>query len=193
MKKLLLLSLIVLCLASCKSEYEKNIQKMETVIKDDFENRAFKNNFSVDFLEFKTLSYDTINQNDIDLLCCKHKMDTFYSKTEHYELLVKKLGNMVDIIYLHKSLGNNDLARIEKRRAEELSIEVKELQAFLNRLLVEAAVLKDSATNRKNPQLFFESKTYVKAIFTQNNDKTTENIVDTLFHVFDTNLKMRKF
>ena len=80
MKKYLLLALIALMAVACTSQYERNLQKMERIIKKQIEDEAFKNNMKVELLEFKVVSYDTINENVLDTF----RMITNQSKIDFY-------------------------------------------------------------------------------------------------------------
>ena len=191
MKHFLPLLLIVLCFAGCKSKYERNLQKMEETLKQEFQDISFKNNASIDFLEFKTFSYDTITQNDVDFSNACKKTKRLQSGVETIKKLNKKMRTSQDNISLYSAIGGSDLARIEQRSLDEYRVQFDEEKLFLENLELEIRALIDSSKYRKNPQIFFQSKTYVKIVIT-NDDKTTNNLMDTMFHFFDANLKLHK-
>ena len=192
MKNFILLLFMVMCFFSCKNKYEKNLKKMDETIKREMLDQAFKDNCSIKFLEFKTVSYDTITQNNIDMMRISKKGDTLEFVTGLCKLVIKEMQQSTDKINMYREFGWNDLLQVEKRTANELIEKNNKYKSWAYRLSEEIEALGDSIKNRENPKLFFCSKTYVKAVVTQNNNKEAMNIADTAYRIFDTNLKMYK-
>ena len=184
MKKYLLLALIVLMAAACTNQYERNLQRMGDGVKKYFEDEAFKNDGKVEFLEFKTVSYDTINENLLDSFRLNFIRAKIDSHDSDYEELMKKVKKKYYEASLYKSAGLQDIAKHELEGVQEYLDRAEEQMMEINRLLAMDSAICVSIQNRKNPAIFYRIKYFAKMTLL---DKETgsKNLMDTLYLVFD--------
>lgn len=184
MVTLLVLSLSIL---SCVDEYERNLQIMTDVSKQKLMDYAFKNNSKLEIFEFKALKYDTINQNLLDSftlnkLALQHKyyLDIIKSSLE----LAKLKSNQA---YLLNQIDSKQLA---KMNLEDSNKEIEKAQLYndsLKMIELKDSIIRNDISNRTNPELFFKYKFFIKA--TSITGTESSNILDTIYFVFDKDLK----
>ena len=187
MKKYLLLALIALVAAACTSQYERNLQKMERTIKKQIEDEAFKNNTKVELLEFKVVSYDTINENVLDtfrMITNQSKID-FYAE-RHRELL-KEAKDKYYMAGLASSLNAPDMAKHDFDEAEDLAAEVRKIADSLVKYIQIDSTLRAKIESRKSSSELYRMKAFIKATITAK-DGSTNNVMDSIYYIFDKNL-----
>nr|DAP95363.1 MAG TPA: Protein involved in gliding motility 9 Secretion System Type.5A [Caudoviricetes sp.] len=187
MKKYLLLALIALMAVACTSQYERNLQKMERIIKKQIEDEAFKNNMKVELLEFKVVSYDTINENVLDtfrMITNQSKID-FYAE-RHRELL-KEAKDKYYMAGLASSLNAPDMAKHDFDEAEDLAAEVRKIADSLVKYIQIDSTLRAKIESRKSSSELYRMKAFIKATITAK-DGSTNNVMDSIYYIFDENL-----
>ena len=187
MKKYLLLALIALMAVACTSQYERNLQKMERTIKKQIEDEAFKNNTKVELLEFKVVSYDTINENVLDtfrMITNQSKID-FYAE-RHRELL-KEAKDKYYMAGLASSLNAPDMAKHDFDEAEDLAAEVRKIADSLVKYVQIDSTLRAKIESRKSSSELYRMKAFIKATITAK-DGSTNNVMDSIYYIFDKNL-----
>ena len=184
MKKYLLLALIALMAVACTSQYERNLQKMERIIKKQIEDEAFKNNMKVELLEFKVVSYDTINENVLDTFRMITKID-FYAE-RHRELL-KEAKDKYYMAGLASSLNAPDMAKHDFDEAEDLAAEVRKIADSLVKYIQIDSTLRAKIESRKSSSELYRMKAFIKATITAK-DGSTNNVMDSIYYIFDENL-----
>lgn len=187
MKKYLLLALIALMAVACTSQYERNLQKMERIIKKQIEDEAFKNNMKVELLEFKVVSYDTINENVLDtfrMITNQSKID-FYAE-RHRELL-KEVKDKYYMAGLASSLNAPDMAKHDFDEAEDLAAEVRKIADSLVKYIQIDSTLRAKIESRKSSSELYRMKAFIKATITAK-DGSTNNVMDSIYYIFDENL-----
>ena len=86
MKKLFLLLICpILFLVSCKSEYERNLDKMKNAFIANLKDMAFKDNGTIDIIEFSSINYIIKNENYLDTI----RLSRNLSRIEHLNQLLK--------------------------------------------------------------------------------------------------------
>lgn len=184
MKKYLLLALIALMAAACTSQYERNLQRMGDGVKKYFEDEAFKNDAKVEFLELKTVSYDTINENQLDTFRLNYIQLELNSHKSEKDRLIKIIEEQLYRADLYKSAGMQDIAKHEAEGSEEYIDKAEEHLAEMKRLLAVDSAIRVGIQNRTNPAKFYRLKYFVKAVFTDK-DASSRNMMDTSYCVFD--------
>lgn len=192
MKNIVFAFLFLCIFISCKSEYERNLEKMketcQTYLKDD----AFKNNQTIEFFEFTPIDYTTKDENYIDMLKSKRCFDKieYYDKLVEYQL--KLLESKAKQAQLYNSMLGYDHNISKMTREEAFDLE-KEGKVYVDSMLyyiAQDSIIRLRVTDRKSPKPVYLYKGYIKATTKDNNSNKTENMADTIYYLFDSELNM---
>lgn len=192
MKKVFLLIILCIFIASCQSEYEQNLGKMKKTVISELENNVFKGNMSLEILEYKNESYITKNENFLDTI----RLSNNISKLEHFnelmELQVEKMKTLSKQIRLYgDAFGINDnLTQISKEDMKDAHDKMKQYKDSFDLYWQNDSLIKVRINERTNPKPVYHYKAYLKCIFTDNKSSETENFADTIYWFFDENLNL---
>lgn len=153
-------------------------------MKKYFENEAFKNDGKVEFLEFKTVSYDTINENQLDSFRLNFIRTKINSHDSEYNELMKKAKDKIYEANLYKSAGLHDIAEHEAEGSKEYLDKAKEQMMEIERLFAMDSAICVGIQNRKDPAIFYRVKCFAKMTLSDK-ELGAKNLMDTLYFVFD--------
>lgn len=169
---------------------ESDIKKMADIAKRSLEDYAFKENSKIDFIEFKTIKCDTIDENVLLSSNRGRLLDQveYFTKMRRLEMDNLKLSNQQ--IKLYAMLGSQTLMDIEKDKAKELLKKSQDLSDSIKFYLNKDSLIEKKIKANKKPRAVYQLKTFIKAI--NNSKKGKENVLDTFYFRFDDKLNQIK-
>ncbi len=191
MKKNIFYLILSLLLISCNLEnkYEKNLQTMSDIFKQYMQDNAFKDNSTIDFLIFQPIKYDTVFSivNDIRL------MNAYLKEMERHNKQVKlnnlKIEREVSLFNLCKLTNDRSGMNSSKRDITKLKkIQDKELK-ILDDISKHMDEIDSIVKQKDSTEIIYQLKVFVKATFKDKNGNSN-NVLDTIYPFFDTNLKL---
>ncbi|RKD12489.1 hypothetical protein BCY91_12660 [Pelobium manganitolerans] len=188
MKQLLLFIIIGTLIYGCQSKQERDIEKMNSQVKKEIQDRAFKMNATVEFLDFKFVKCDTIDENDL----LESKASRFQEKAISF---YKQGSNELDFANLsqrkmlqYRDLGWSSLYYSEKQDFNDYMKKAQEAKDSADFYQTKDSLIQLKIKANHNPKNIFETSFFVKArLHTKQN---TENLLDTLYFHFDENHKI---
>lgn len=179
-------------LIGCKSEYEKNLSKMNEACIKSWKDAAFKGNGTIDIIEYKGIDYTVKDENYVDSL----RIIANYDKITHFDALYKEyLEKAKDVSHEIKVYGvafgyNSDLVNIKKEELKELESNFDLYQDSLFYYIRQDSIIRDNIRNRVHPSPVYVYRAYMKAVLKDNNIGTTNNYLDTMTVWFDKDFKL---
>lgn len=186
--KLHLIILICLILFSCKDKRKDNLETMESDVKTFLNDQAFKDNYKLKIIEFKSFGYDTVNENYLDTLKLLSAMDMFdhFKKLTKNAIEIARLKNQQYQIY--SSLGDKNLNDINKEDFEKAIKDANEYRDSMTKYNLLDSNIRERIIQRKKPENIYKAKFFIKATASKNGKD--ENMLDTLYIYFDKNIKI---
>jgi len=161
---------------------------MEVLSRKQLEDHSFKNNSSVDFLEFRAVSYDTVNQNLLDGLLRLKLLDKAELYGDKISCNEKIINAEIDIMNSYADLGLVDSVKLKRKELENLIGETRVYSDSLICILRQDSIIEKNIENRINPDTYFRCKLYAKMTFTDNLEgNRSYNVMDTMYMFFDKN------
>lgn len=192
MKKILMIAL-VLSLISCMDDYKEILNLMSSISRKNIEANAFKNNLTVSIIEFNPISYKVINENTYDSLNIDKILKVEDSYAKDMDIILKELKGNFESYVLHNNLEQPDMALIYKKRIDTGKLKFEKYLNKIKMLDREDSLITVGIKNRINPDELYEFKFFIKAIYTEiNNPSKVNNLMDTLFFVFDKEYKIKE-
>ena len=191
MKNLFILSTLIIILFSCKSEEENNLTKMKDIVIKELNDNAFKNNSTLDILEYSYESYTIKDENYLDTIRMNvnlEKIERFKNIMEAQIELMKPLSQQVRLY--REMFGAND--NITQIKIEDFKEEQKKFQQYSDSIkycFEQDSLIKLRISQRINTKPIYRYKAYIKAVLKDNNSNKTENFADTIYRIFDEKLK----
>jgi hypothetical protein len=164
------------------------LNKMKESAEGRIRDYAFKENMTLSLLEMKAIDYDTISENHLDtlrILKCTEKMDNFKKLFDSNMELVRinmeqaKLSGMI---------GSKTLLNMEKEEAQKYLKEAEKCRDSILYYHILDSLTRIKITNRKEQRNFYKTRIFIKATLEKGKDKN--NILDTVFYIFDQNLNI---
>ena len=189
MKNLIIL-FALFAITSCVDKKTKNLEIMKEEVLQFLQDEAFKENYEVNIFEFEAIDYDTINENFLDTLL----LGNIAEKMEYFDILVDNNRQLAEIkIDAAKIIRNidSDLFEIYKKDAQEY---VDASKRYIDSLIYFSTIdstIRKRIEERVEPKLYYRGKFFIKATFKDGEE--SENILDTTYHFFDTDLKYYNF
>lgn len=192
MKNIAFAFLFLCIFISCKSEYEQNLEKMKETCQSYLKDKAFKENQTMEFFEFTPIEYITKDENYIDTI----KSNRCYDKIEYYDKLIEYqldlLKSKARQAQLYNGmLGfNHNISKMTREDVKDLEKEGKEYIDSMRYYIAQDSLIQLRIANRKFPKPVYLYKGFIKATSKDNNSDKTENMADTIYYLFDSELKM---
>lgn len=192
MKNLFILSTLIIILFSCKSEEENNLTKMKDIVIKELNDNAFKNNSTLDILEYSYESYAIKDENYLDTIRMNvnlEKIERFKNIMEAQIELMKPLSQQVRLY--REMFGAND--NITQIKIEDFKEEQKKFQQYSDSIkycFEQDSLIKLRISQRINTKPIYRYKAYIKAVLKDNNSNKTENFADTIYRIFDEKLNI---
>ena len=192
MKNLFILSTLIIILFSCKSEEENNLTKMKDIVIKELNDNAFKNNSTLDILEYSYESYTIKDENYLDTIRMNvnlEKIERFKNIMEAQIELMKPLSQQVRLY--REMFGAND--NITQIKTEDFKEEQKKFQQYSDSIkycFEQDSLIKLRISQRINTKPIYRYKAYIKAVLKDNNSNKTENFADTIYRIFDEKLNI---
>lgn len=192
MKNLFILSTLIIILFSCKSEEENNLTKMKDIVIKELNDNAFKNNSTLDILEYSYESYTIKDENYLDTIRMNvnlEKIERFKNIMEAQIELMKPLSQQVRLY--REMFGAND--NITQIKIEDFKEEQKKFQQYSDSIkycFEQDSLIKLRISQRINTKPIYRYKAYIKAVLKDNNSNKTENFADTIYRIFDEKLNI---
>ena len=192
MKNIAFAFLFLCIFISCKSEYEQNPEKMKETCQSYLKDKAFKENQTMEFFEFTPIEYITKDENYIDTI----KSNRCYDKIEYYDKLIEYqldlLKSKARQAQLYNGmLGfNHNISKMTREDVKDLEKEGKEYIDSMRYYIAQDSLIQLRIANRKSPKPVYLYKGFIKATSKDNNSDKTENMADTIYYLFDSELKM---
>lgn len=192
MKNIVFAFLFLCIFVSCKSEYERNLEKMKETCQSYLENKAFKKNQSVDFLEFTPIEYTIKDENYVDTIKsnrCYKKIEYYAKSASHQMELLKSKVKQVKLYY--STLGyDHSISEMERENAKDIDKKRMEYVDSMKYYITQDSLIQLRITNRKSPKPIYLYEGYIKATTKDNNSDWTENVADTILFLFDNDLNI---
>lgn len=192
MKNLFILSTLIIILFSCKSEEENNLTKMKNIVIKELNDNAFKNNSTLDILEYSYESYTIKDENYLDTIRMNvnlEKIERFKNIMEAQIELMKPLSQQVRLY--REMFGAND--NITQIKIEDFKEEQKKFQQYSDSIkycFEQDSLIELRISQRINTKPIYRYKAYIKAVLKDNNSNKTENFADTIYRMFDEKLNI---
>jgi hypothetical protein len=177
---------------SCKNEYESNLQKMELAAKKYVEDMAFKNNATIDFLEFKAVSCDTVDENHIDTLLLIKLADMTDRYMKLNKLYIDRAKNNMDLLKIYASLEMRDVALDQYKEVESGMETVQLYRDSVEMCLSMDTMIRERIKSRINPKVFYRTTLFIKATSKNNKSGASENYMDNRQMYFDEKINIFK-
>jgi hypothetical protein len=191
-KNLSTLAILLIILFSCKSEEENNLTKMRDAIIKEFNDNAFKNNATLDILEYSYESYSIKDENYLDTIRRNINLDKIerFNKMMRAQIeLMKPLSQQVRLY--REMFGAND--NITQIKIEDLKEEQEKFQQYSDSIkyyFEQDSLIELRISQRTDAKSIFRYKAYIKAVLKDNNSNKTENFADTIYKIFDDKLNI---
>ena len=166
MKNLFILSTLIIILFSCKSEEENNLTKMKDIVIKELNDNAFKNNSTLDILEYSYESYTIKDENYLDTIRMNvnlEKIERFKNIMEAQIELMKPLSQQVRLY--REMFGAND--NITQIKIEDFKEEQKKFQQYSDSIkycFEQDSLIKLRISQRINTKPIYRYKAYIKAV-----------------------------
>lgn len=181
----------VLCLAffliSC-DKYQSNLNHMSESTKKQLSDFAFKENIKISIIDFKPISYDTINENTIDTIRLMDAVD----RTEWYTKMSSDIADLLDSerdqYNRYLRLGWTDLASSQKKDYDKHK---EEGLAYLDsaKIFTEKAYqIRKKIEVRTSPKPVYKFNAFIKASMKKGEEEN--NLLDTIHRYFDEDLNL---
>lgn len=192
MKKTFFLLTILVLFCSCETEYQHNLKRMKNICTKDLNDRAFKNNLTLNILEYKDESYIVRDENFLDTFRIGYNMD----RVEHFCNLLKEqveiMKPLSKQVRLYQDVfGSSD--NLTQIAIEDIKDESQKFDLYkdsFNFYIKQDSIIRERIKNRVNPKPIYYYKAFFKAIYKDNNSDQTANYADTLYYVFDENFNI---
>lgn len=186
---LTILALFPLFFNACKSEQERNQEKMEKSILKHLEDQAFKNNYKINIIEFAVLSFDTLNENLLDTF----KLDRYFAKIQEFNKEMDEINKLTALelqsLRLYASIDHGGaLYTNSKEKIDEYGKEIYSLSDSSKHYFQKDSLLRIAISKRKNPKPIYQAKFFIKAVYSDNGK--TNNVSDTLYSRFNDKLEL---
>ncbi len=193
MKRFLPFLLICLLICfSCKNEDEKRLDEMGKIWKEYIDNKAFRNNQTIEYVVYNPIQYTTKNENYLDSLRLLENLD----KIDFYKPLIEKqLERMRSTSQEYRIYGdafgrNDNLAVIAKENFDEETKKYRNYMDSFNYYIRKDSLIQQNILKRVNPKVIYVLEVYVKATAKDNNTGHSENVADTMYCCFDKDLNL---
>lgn len=170
----------------CIDKKAENISKMETNLKTFLIDFAFKDNSTIIIYEFKSVGYDTSNENYIDTLKMSAANQNFEKYKKLFELSIKMAKLKDQEVRLEAPLGDRTITEIGKDELQKSMEEAKSYRDSMTKYNKLDSVIDARMKKRMNPELIYRARFYIKATSTK--DGKDNNMLDTMNVNFDRNL-----
>ncbi|MCE8567186.1 MULTISPECIES: hypothetical protein [Bacteroides] len=186
-KNLFTLAILLIILFSCKSEEENNLTKMKDAIIKELNDNAFKENATLDILEYSYESYNIKDENYLDTIRLNinlDKIEYFKNMMETQIELMKPLSQQVRLY--REMFGAND--NITQIKIEDFKEEQEKFQQYSDSIkycFEQDSLIKLRINQRTAAKPIYRYKAYIKAVLKDNNSNKTENFADTIYKMFD--------
>lgn len=190
MKRILIVLFAICLLFSC-NKYESNRKEMEVKIRQDRMDEAFKRNAKCKIFILSVLKYDTTNMNYVESVKRSRILDKVDLLQQTGRMLLEEVSLSRQKLALYEKLGSSELVAIA---VNDLKAKIKECQLnsdSVKRLLRSDSIISARMDSRKNSSIVYRAQTYFKATYTQNGK--TENVMDTIYCIFDEKLNQLRF
>lgn len=187
--------IFVLCITiSCikSGKYDKNMQIMANKTKAYYEDYTFKQNQTVDFIEFKPIMYHVINENVYDSVLLSNVYSEMERHNEMMKMLISKLKNEINSAKILSSLDDDVLSDIANDDIEEAREKLKKEMGKSELIRAEDSLIQLRISNRENPEVMYSLKTFVKASVKEKSGELAYNVLDTIYTYFDKDLHIRE-
>lgn len=187
MDKIIFIALLsFISFISCQSQYDKNMESMKSSIKKIWDDASFKDLQEINYLEFKSVRYDTITMSTIDSI----KMQKAINLASAYINLAESYTNQAKIeseqLALDKSIGFEkpilDIQKDKIREALEKSNMYRDSAVFFSSM---AKTINVNLENRGNTEKIYRYFIFIKASQKSLLNSEISNTMDTLMYFFD--------
>lgn len=191
-KNLFTLATLLIILFSCKTEEENNLTKMKDIIIKELNDNAFKNNATLDILEYSYDSYSIKDENYLDTIRLNNsltKIEYFKNMMETQIELMKPLSQQVRLY--REMFGADD--NITQIKIEDFKEEQEKFQQYSDSIkyyFEQDSLIELRISQRTDAKPIYLYKAYMKAILRDNNSNKTENFADTIYRMFDERLNI---
>lgn len=191
-KNLFTLATLLIILFSCKTEEENNLTKMKDIIIKELNDNAFKNNATLDILEYSYESYSIKDENYLDTIRLNNsltKIEYFKNMMETQIELMKPLSQQVRLY--REMFGADD--NITQIKIEDFKEEQEKFQQYSDSIkyyFEQDSLIELRISQRTDAKPIYLYKAYMKAILRDNNSNKTENFADTIYRMFDERLNI---
>ena len=191
-KNLFTLATLLIILFSCKTEEENNLTKMKDIIIKELNDNAFKNNATLDILEYSYESYSIKDENYLDTIRLNNsltKIEYFKNMMETQIELMKPLSQQVRLY--REMFGAYD--NITQIKIEDFKEEQEKFQQYSDSIkyyFKQDSLIELRISQRTDAKPIYLYKAYMKAILRDNNSNKTENFADTIYRIFDERLNI---
>lgn len=191
-KNLFTLAILLIILFSCKSEEENNLTKMKDAIIKELNDNAFKDNATLDILEYSYESYSIKDENYLDTIRLNINLDKIerFNKMMGAQIeLMKPLSQQVRLY--REMFGAND--NITQIKIEDFKEEQKKFQQYSDSIkyyFEQDSLIELRISQRTDAKPIYRYKAYIKAVLKENNSNKTENFADTIYKMFDEKLNI---
>ncbi len=192
MKNPFILATLIIILFSCKSEEKNNLTRMKDILIKELNDNAFKNNGTLDILEYSHESYSIKNENYLDTIRRNvnlDKIEYFKNMMKTQIELMKPLSQQVRLY--REMFGAND--NITQIKIEDFKEEQKKFQQYNDSIkyyFEQDSLIELRISQRINAKPIYRYKVYIKAVLKDNNSNKTENFADTIYRMFDERLNI---
>jgi hypothetical protein len=180
---------VIVMAVSCKNEYESNLQKMELAAKKYVEDVAFKSNATIDFLEFKAVSYEPVDENHIDTLISLQLVDKVLSYHKKMRQSTERMKNSRDLIKIYASIDRS-IALDEYKEWQVDSTRARLYMDSAAMCLSKDTAIRERIKSRVNPKVFYSATFFIKATSKNNKSGASENYMDSIHMYFDENINV---
>ncbi|HMM16296.1 MAG TPA: hypothetical protein PKC47_02030 [Petrimonas sp.] len=157
-----------------------------------YEDYTFKQNQTVDFIEFKPIMYHVINENVYDSVLLSNVYSEMERHNEMMKMLISKLKNEINSAKILSSLDDDVLSDIANDDIEEAREKLKKEMGKSELIRAEDSLIQLRISNRENPEVMYSLKTFVKASVKEKSGELAYNVLDTIYTYFDKDLHIRE-
>lgn len=183
--------IVLISFISCQSQYDKNMESMKSSIKKIWDDASFKDLKETDYLEFKSIRYDTITMSTIDSI----KMQKAINLASAYINLAESYTDQAKLeseqLALDKAIGFEqpilDIQKDKIRGALEKSNMYRDSAVFFSSM---AKSFNTDLQNRENTEKIYRYFIFVKASQKSLLNSEISNTMDTLMYFFDEKMKL---
>ena len=191
MNKLYYLMIIstLIIISSCRSDYDKTLDTLSKKYKTILNDNAFKNNQTIDFIEYLPINFEISNENYLDSIRILNNADALDYFSDLYSKQVEKVKKESQRYRLYSGMfGSKDnITIIQKEDYEDALKKSYEYRDSCQFYLNCDSILRQQIKERTNPAIVYQFKVYIKATIKDNINHSTENIADTVNCLFDKN------